>query len=91
MIRFQHEGNEYQIRVDYSDVGSRTVEVSIRGPYWDNTQQIVCFTGVARCSPKDNFSKRMGRKIALRRALSNTNRVFRKSAWQAYKAECRLP
>jgi hypothetical protein len=91
MIRFQHEGHEYQIRVEYWRCGIpadvRTIEVSIMG----TRIGLPCFKGVARCSPKDNFSKCVGRKIALDRALRATNRSFRKAAWQAYKAECRLP
>ena len=41
---------------------------------------------VAICSPKDNFCKSIGRKVALKKALKETlfNKTERKYIWQEY-------
>lgn len=41
-------------------------------------------SGSAACSPKDNFSKARGRKIALARALKQFPKDFRTAFWEAY-------
>jgi hypothetical protein len=46
--------------------------------------------GVARCSPQDQFSKAIGRKIALERALTQIGLNYneRKDFWAGYFAQC---
>ena len=46
----------------------------------------VLLSGDSICSPKDNFSKAMGRKISLKRAvLKLENREERRGIWKAYR------
>lgn len=47
-------------------------------------------TGVAHCHPKDNFSKAVGRKRSLKRALENAglDKSERTQAWNAYREHC---
>lgn len=50
-------------------------------------------TGKAYQSPKDNFNKAVGRKIALDRALRNSNKFYkehRKIFWDTYKKHCHI-
>lgn len=44
--------------------------------------------GVSECSPKDQFSKEVGRKIALKRALSSSELLTKddkKAIWDGYR------
>lgn len=52
----------------------------------ENKDDILPFHGVAKCHPKDNFSRRVGVKKALRRLLTNCsfNKEERKNIWQSY-------
>jgi len=44
----------------------------------------------AECSNKDTYSKAIGRKISLTKALTwCPNKEFRRSVWEAYRKECR--
>lgn len=43
--------------------------------------------GPAMCHPKDNFSKFMGRKLSLERALKGFNKDFRKKSWEVFLKE----
>lgn len=45
-----------------------------------------CLGGDAKCSPKDNFSRRIGRKIAFTRAIKQLPREQRQKLWIAYLA-----
>lgn len=59
-----------------------------------NNRNTTCFvnvgnkvsTGIAQCSIKDNFSRKIGRKIALKRALddSGMSKDERKEVWTDY-------
>ena len=40
--------------------------------------------GVAHCSEQDAFVRKIGRKLALTRALKSMPREFRRQAWAAY-------
>lgn len=40
--------------------------------------------GHAMCVPHDNFSRRIGRKMALTRALENFDRPLRRAVWRDY-------
>jgi hypothetical protein len=41
-------------------------------------------TGVAHCNPKDNFDRRLGRRVALTRALAALPRATRTAIWRTY-------
>jgi hypothetical protein len=43
--------------------------------------------GTTRCSASDQFNKEVGRKLALRRALTGWGREARRTVWQAYWRE----
>ena len=45
--------------------------------------------GTATCHPHDNFSRRVGRRIALTRAIKNLPREYRKRVWEKYLAKCK--
>ena len=40
--------------------------------------------GFANCHPKDNFQKKIGRKIALTRTIFDFDEKFRKNIWENY-------
>lgn len=42
--------------------------------------------GAAYCSKKDHYDRKVGRKVALARALKDTPREYRKKVWDAYFA-----
>ena len=46
--------------------------------------------GAAYCSPKDNFSRIKGRKIALARAIKDLPRSERKVIWDEYLDKCKV-
>lgn len=52
----------------------------------ENGQEVVFAQGESFCSPRDNFNKDHGRKIALKKALaiSNFNKSQRKLIWSSY-------
>lgn len=52
---------------------------------------LVAYEGVAECSEKDTFSKVVGRKIAMSRALKKAgfDRDSRKAFWDQYFKECK--
>lgn len=73
---------------------SRTVCTLHHGacpPLWDRQAFPRCSAvgvveGVAKCSPRDQFAKATGRKLALARALRTlgVQRDVRRGVWQAY-------
>ena len=40
--------------------------------------------GTVWCAPQDNFSRRLGRKLALTRAIEHFDRDFRTKVWHDY-------
>jgi hypothetical protein len=48
-------------------------------------------TGIAKCSPKDNFNRYTGRKIAFTRAVQSYPRTVRMALWDAYLTRCPPP
>jgi hypothetical protein len=56
--------------------------------------KVVCgsltHVGAADCSPKDNFSRIKGRKIALTRAIKDLPRSDRKVIWNEYLDKCKV-
>lgn len=71
-----------------------SAEVTIKHP---TKEQISTFSAVSKCSPRDNFNKEVGRKLALSRALeSETARAIltkedRKNVWEAYRTLTKNP
>lgn len=47
------------------------------------------FFGMARCHPKDNFIREIGRKAALKNAIKNLSRNSRKTVWEYYRKKTR--
>ena len=45
---------------------------------------VVANQGTARCHPNDNFSKEIGRKLALTRALAGFSKAERAAVWAVY-------
>lgn len=65
----------------------------IDGPA-DHGQETHCvngLSGVARCSRKDGFNRRVGHRLALTRAISQLPVETRKLIWQAYWLRTRRP
>ena len=48
-------------------------------------------TGIAKCSPRDNFNRYIGRKIAFTRAVQSYPRTVRMALWDAYLTKCPPP
>lgn len=74
----------YKVRFQYdttsSEVGSyRHTTAKVFGPNDD-----IVSIGHAMCVPEDNFSRRVGRKLALTRALENFDRPMRRAVWNSY-------
>jgi len=52
----------------------------------DGTEHSITFTGIAVCSKNDVYSKEIGRRLSLKKALANTglHKGHRKDIWTAY-------
>lgn len=89
-MKFIFEGEEFKISFKHVQPG--TVR-STRCYIWKGGNGDEPWArGGATCDPSDTFSKEIGRKLALTRALKNTlhfpahwdRRAFRTAAWKAY-------
>ncbi len=49
----------------------------------------LCGEGLAVCSPKDQFTRRVGRKIALQRAVQHFSDALKKEIWEGFFKTCR--
>ena len=47
--------------------------------------------GTAKCSRKDQYSRRAGAKLALARAIQSLSQEIRQQIWRAYWLRCRRP
>lgn len=45
--------------------------------------------GASRCHPTDNFCKSIGRKLALKNAISHMPRAIRRQVWEEYFNLCK--
>jgi hypothetical protein len=50
----------------------------------DDASESVVAQAVSYCSPSDNFSRAVGRKVALSHALANFDKETRSKFWQTY-------
>lgn len=57
----------HQIKITHYTQKARKTEVEV----YDNDNNLVTL-GTAYCSPRDNFSRTVGRKLALRKALTES-------------------
>jgi hypothetical protein len=87
-LHFQHtENNGHRITVCHLHEGP-CVRIDNRGPC--TIRGLESHTGVARCSSEDTFDKRLGRKLALERALHDVGpegtypRTIRSEIWREY-------
>ena len=98
-LRLEYDGKKIEIRFGHKEVldiadddqwrrflnkekfiGGR--RCSVAELYIDGTSFSV---GLAVCNPRDNFSKVMGRKIALTDAIKPLDRLTRRAIWNQYK------
>lgn len=82
--------NEHDIRISFKHTSNDQfrqtqciVDKVVTGGRF-NTDGILLCKGLATCSPKDNFCKDTGRKIALARAIGSMNKEWRTMIWNAY-------
>lgn len=88
MTKFDYNGATFRIRFEYVYAGDHPIEttayieeLSLRLETW-----LVVGCERATCHPNDVFDRRVGRKLALTRALNSmqSHKSFRKAVWQAY-------
>ena len=63
----------------YCEMGKRETRCRIL----DESDKLMAW-GTAKCSPKDQFNKNVGRKIALTNAISNYDKSIRQQFWEGY-------
>lgn len=69
-----------------------SVDNNYQRPYRHTTAKVygpnddLISIGHAMCVPTDNFSRRVGRKMALTRALEGFDRAVRRAVWRDYLA-----
>jgi hypothetical protein len=53
----------------------------------DETVEDMAFirSGLALCSPNDNFNKEIGRKISLKKAMATYNKEIRTKLWEEFR------
>ena len=58
---------------------------------WDDYGCDNYYTGISKCNPGDKFIKTVGRKLALKRAISNVylNKEERTTIWDKYFSMCK--
>ncbi len=78
MMRFTIDGLEYKVSWGYATRGG-TVHCAIR-----NDDGPPVLYGWAICSERDRFTRKIGRKVALTRAIKDMPRDFRSQVWAAY-------
>lgn len=99
-------GTPVQVYFNYTTeqmaYGKRKDPVEVRGvecvirplPANENEDTIPFSTGVALCSPLDNFNKAEGRFLAWKRAVQENPRFTREQRqqlWRWFTSTCRLP
>jgi hypothetical protein len=83
MFDFYHEGTKYRVTFTH------LVPFESQCRIWEmppEGEHILRYAGYSSCSDKDQFSRRIGRKISLSRAISATpwDKEFRKTLWDMY-------
>ncbi len=93
LLKINHDGREVNVKFSH-----KVVETKLNGERRCTMVQVIiwCFPGnsvefhgVATCHPRDNFSKSIGRKLALADALKDFGRGLRKNIWQEYHRHCK--
>ncbi len=90
MLRIEHNGMDINVRFSH-----RVVETELDGERRCTWAQVIFlktnseFNGTATCHPKDNFSKAIGRKLALASAMRDFDRDVRKAVWEVYHEFCK--
>ena len=74
---FRYYISELELSKKLSDV--RVTEANFCDPI---DPKLTYFLGIAMCSPKDNFTKARGRKLAISRAIQNLPVSDRVKVWQ---------
>ncbi len=90
MLRINYDGMNINVKFTYRIIGTeldgtrRCTWVKVIFP-----EQNAEFNGAATCHPQDNFSKSIGRKLALTNAMLDFDRDLRKIIWQEYHKHCK--
>lgn len=80
-IRFAHTHDRSEVRVTQCWIEFRITPK-------EGWLALPC-PGLARCSPKDQFTKEKGRKLSLARATERWDVSGRRAAWKAYLGRAR--
>lgn len=81
-------GFDYWFDFEYDNEYNEKMQCDLRvtNCYCFDREGNVVAEGKATCSPKDNFEKNKGRKVALTKAIRKMPRDGRRQTWDAYFA-----
>jgi len=114
-MQFQYEGETYDVRFNHAHIENKlrssiwvretTCTISVIDPtvsVEDGRYQLVSL-GIATQHVRDQFVKKVGRRISLKRAIENfmtlyvkydhgskANKMIRRKIWNAYFSECEM-
>lgn len=89
MIANNIDGHDYRINFSYNEgdhnirITNCKIEKVVAGGRFDEGGSVIG-TGKAICDSRDRFEKRIGRKMALSRAIKDLPKSERTSIWSAY-------
>jgi hypothetical protein len=88
----EFNGKKYKIGFTYSDRGITYCRVIQIKNFGDNQIAILSGIGYAQCYAKDVFERKIGRKIALARALKGAgiSRSERTLVWEQFIKQCKV-
>ncbi len=90
MLKLEYDDREINVRFSH-----RAVDTEFEGERRCTWAQVIFvdgnmqFNGKSTCHPRDNFSKSIGRKLALTNAMADFDRDLRKAVWQEYFNHCK--
>lgn len=81
-LTFNRKRGNYKYTEVFNNVWVTKCKIEITDPlYYENCYNII---GQTICSPRDNFSKKIGRKISFQRAIQNFSRETRTILWNEF-------
>ena len=80
-MRIKIDGRDYSFKFQHNTTGKERGTVC--RVFNEAGDQVIY--GVSNVHPKDNFCKEKGRKIALSRAITSWDKVYREQVWSEYR------
>ena len=82
LVNFRHEFPGKEGKKGYRRTVCQVYKLGPKESFPDKRELLN--TGVATCSPLDQFAKEVGRKVSLTRALQGSEKDFRTAIWKTY-------